>query len=372
MPSAVVTDEQAPTPHAISIVSGYEDVRAVLRDPVVFSTEGDAIDCGQQRPLIPLQSPPEEHSRYRSVLEAAFSPKVVAALDSELRRHANHLIDGFAGDGRVEFNAAFSRPFPVLALLALLDLPVGDRDRIRAFHDRILHPGDVGDLDVHRRRVGEEVYRYFEPVVAARRDDPGGALISALQHPEGDGEPFSDDEVVDVCYLLVLAGIDPVGGALAGIVAYLGADPVLRTALLEDPASLRRAIEELLRWGSSVKAIARVVTTAATVDGYALSPGDRIGCALSAANRDPALFDRPDVVDLERRGTPHLTFGVGPHHCVGAHLARLQLRVALEELHRRLPDHRLDPAADARVDPATIGAHDELHLVFTADGAPRR
>jgi cytochrome P450 len=352
------------------MVAGYDEVRRVLRDPTTFTAAGDTIDVGQDRPLLPLQAGPSEHPRVRAALESVFTARNVARLEPALRRHANDLIDAFCAEGTVDVNAAFSRPFPVLALLELLDLPAVDVTLVRGFHDDILGPGATGDPDA-RRRVGAEIYAYLAPVVAERRGGPpGDDLIRSLQQTPEDEGGLSDDEIVDICYLLVLAGVDPVGGALAGTVAHLAADPSGRARLIADPASLRRTVEELLRWGSSVKVISRTTTCPAHLDGDELAAGRRVGCALSAANRDPSVFNDPDVLDPQRSAVPaHLSFGAGPHHCVGAQFARLELRIALEELQRRLPDHRLDPGA-GQVDAATIGAHDRLQLVFDPRPAP--
>ncbi|MFN7151841.1 MAG: cytochrome P450, partial [Microthrixaceae bacterium] len=308
-----------PDDDGVRMVVGYEEIRRILRDPATFTASGGTIDVGQQRPLLPLQAGPSEHPRVRTALESVFSARNVARLEPALRRHANDLIDAFCADGSVDVNAAFSRPFPVLALLELLDLPPADVTLVRGFHDDILGPDAAGDPEA-RRRVGADIYAYVAPIVAARRDGPpGDDLIRSLQQTPLDEGGLTDDEIVDICYLLVLAGVDPVGGALAGTVGHLAADPSGRARLIDDPSGLRRTVEELLRWGSSVKVISRTATCPVHLDGDDLAAGRRVGCALSTANRDPAVFDDPDVFDPQRSPVPsHLSFGAGPHHCVGA------------------------------------------------------
>lgn len=349
----------------VKMVEGYDAVRRILRDADTFTTTGDAIVLGQRRPLLPLQAGPSDHPRIRRALEHVFSARTVTRLEPGLRRRTNELIDTFAPDGRVEFNACVARPFPVVGLLELLALPPTDVELVRGLHDAVLGPdagnGPSGSMD----EAGSRIYEYFEPIVAERRGQPGDDLIRSLQEPRSDDSQLTEDEVVDICYLLVLAGVDPVGGALAGATAYLGRDPTERARLTDQPADLRRTIEEVLRWGSAVKVITRVTTCPVELDGEELGDGRRLGCALSVANRDPSRFDSPASFDPERAGATHLSFGAGPHHCVGAQLARLELRVALEELQRRLPDYRWDPDAAAPVDPSTIGVHDRLDLVFT-------
>lgn len=360
------------------MVERYDDVRAVLRDPARFTVTGDALECGQRRPLLPLQATPEEHPRVRSPLEEFFTPAHLARFEPALRAQAARLVEGFGPDGRVEFNAAFARPYPVAALAVLLDLPVDDVPLLSGFHDGILAPPPVEDLDAHRHRVGERIYGYFTPVVAARRvadgtgpdgTGPDGAvdLVRFLQRWDGPSGPMTDDEIVDTCYLLVLAGIDPVARALGAAVALLARDAAGRAALVADATSLRRTTEELLRWGGVVKVLTRITADDAVIGDTAVPAGRRLGCSLHAANHDPSVFPDPDRFDPSRPPGRHLTFGSGPHHCVGAHLARLQVRIALEELERLVPDLRPDPAADP-VDPATVEPHDVLPLVFGPGG----
>jgi cytochrome P450 len=256
----------------------------------------------------------------------------------------------------------------VAALAVLLDLPIDDVPLLQEFHDGILSPPPVEDLDGHRQRTGERIYGYFAPLVASRRGESGPDLIRFLQQWDGPEGGITDDEIVDHCYLLVLAGIDPVARALGAATALLARDWTTRAALVADPAALRRTTEELLRWGGVVKVLTRVAAADDVVAGTPVAAGRRLGCSLQAANHDPDVFPDPGRFDVSRPPGRHLTFGAGPHHCVGAHLARLQLRVALEELDRRLPDLRPDPDA-APVDPATVEPHVPLPLVFTPGGS---
>lgn len=341
----------------------YAEVRAALRDPVTFSTAG-AIDCGQRRPLLPLQADPSDHRRYRLLLEPVFAPGVISALEPLVRGRARHLIHKFADEGAVDFNREFSRPFPVMVLLDFLDLPPTDLDLLRALHEMILGPIPPDDAGTFRQEVGARIYDYFAPIVAGRRGQTGVGLIHALQNACVDGQRLNDDEILDICYLLLLAGIDPVAEALSCTVAFLAQHPDEREALIGSEQALRRTTEELLRWGSSVKVLTRVITREVEIAGQTVRAGERIGCLLPSANRDPAAFADPDHVDPLRRDVAHLAFGAGPHRCIGVHLARLELRVALEEMQACIPDYRLAPSGMS-VDAAVLGAHEALPLVFT-------
>lgn len=335
----------------------------MLDDAATFTTVG-AIDCGQKRPLIPLQSSPSDHPRHRAALESVLGSRTMSQIEPGLRARANALIDSLATSGDVDINAAISKPFPVWTLMMLLGLPDRDHATIRGFHDGILgpFPDNVGAEEIESPNdVGERIYEYFGSLVRDRRTSPGPDLISELQAHSG-SPGMSDDEIIDACYLLVLAGVDPVARALACSIAYFASRPDERARTVADPRRLRRMIEELLRWGSSVEALTRIATSEASISGESVQSGRRVTCELSTANRDPAVFDRPAEVDVDRR-QPHLAFGSGPHHCIGAHLARLQIRVVLEELHRRMPEHRLSGTSVA-LDPSGLTADDRLEIAF--------
>ncbi|WP_426574219.1 cytochrome P450 [Aquihabitans sp. McL0605] len=338
----------------------YAEVRAALRDSDGLTASGDALDLGQRRPLLPLQVDGDRHVTVRSVLDPVFAPAAVADREATLRRRATDLIGSFPTDGVVELNGAFCRQIPVLALLDLLDLPLREGERIRRFHDGILGPDVAAPA---RGAVAAEIYAYFDPIVAERRGQIGPDLIRTLHGAGTELGLLTDDDIVDTCYLLLLAGIDPVAGALATFTALLADDPALHERVATDPAAMRRTIEEVLRWGSAITALQRLPTAppAATPDG---SPDGRVTLSIHAANHDPTVFADPDRFDPGRAERAHLSFGAGAHRCIGAHLARLQLRVAIEELHRHLTD--LGPAAPEhpRPDAATVTAGDELWLAF--------
>lgn len=346
-------------------VTTFDEVLSVLRDPVSFTLEGDALECGQRRPLIPLQSGPSEHAVHRALVGDALNRAATAVLEPTVRQRANELIDDFADERDVDVNARYSRLIPVVVLLDLLGLPLTDAEVIRGFHDGILQNTDAAALAT-RDRIAAEVYDYFGPVVAARRTDIDGGddLIRCLQRSRTDGWSLSDDQIVDVCFLLVLAGVDPAGNAIACGAGLLAQRPELRAQLDRNPSLWRRTIEELLRWGSVVAAIARVATTDAVIGDQAIAAGQRVGCGLAVANRDASVFPHPNEFDPSRPLRTHLAFGAGPHHCIGAHLARTQVQVALQELQSRFPDYRLDPAGPPRLDAATLRSTDPLRLTL--------
>lgn len=348
------------------LLARHDDVMHALRHPELFSSNMDAIDIGNVRPLIPLQIDPPDHVKFRRLLDPLFSPKEVAKLEPEVRRLVNELIDGFEAAGEVELSDQFAIPLPCTVFLALLGLPIEDLDLFLRFKDSIIRP--VGDTPEAAKAVqsaaGQEIYAYFQKVVDARRVEPRDDLISGFVEAEVDGHRLSDNDILDICYLFLLAGLDTVTASLTCAVAYLAAHPDRRDAISADLSLVPAAVEELLRWETPVPGVPRVAMTDVEIGGEQVREGDSVMCLLGAANIDASEFPDPDVVDLERPGNRHLAFGGGVHRCLGSHLARLEMRVALEELHRRLPDYALKEGETPRYT-SGIRAVEYLPLVFT-------
>ncbi|HEY5013255.1 MAG TPA: cytochrome P450 [Acidimicrobiia bacterium] len=348
------------------LLARHDDVMHALRHPELFSSNMDAIDIGNVRPLIPLQIDPPDHVKFRRLLDPLFSPKEVAKLEPEVRRLVNELIDGFEAAGEVELSDQFAIPLPCTVFLALLGLPIEDLDLFLRFKDSIIRP--VGDTPEAAKAVqsaaGQEIYAYFQKVVDARRVERRDDLISGFVAAEVDGHRLSDNDILDICYLFLLAGLDTVTASLTCAVAYLAAHPDRRDAISADLSLVPAAVEELLRWETPVPGVPRVAMTDVQIGGEQVREGDSVMCLLGAANIDASEFPDPDVVDLERPGNRHLAFGGGVHRCLGSHLARLEMRVALEELHRRLPDYALKAGETPRYT-SGIRAVEYLPLVFT-------
>lgn len=353
------------------MISRHEDVMHALRHPELFSSNMDAIDIGNIRPLIPLQIDPPDHVKFRRLLDPLFSPKETAKLEPEVRRLVNELIDDFEAAGACEFSDQFAIPLPCTVFLALLGLPLVDLDLFLRFKNAIIRPGgsDGDDAKSIQRAAGQEIYAYFQSVVDARRAEPRDDLISGFIAAEVDGHRLSDHDILDICYLFLLAGLDTVTASLTCAVAYLAGHPDRRDAIAADLALVPAAVEELLRWESIVPAVPRVAMTDVEISGEQVRAGEAVMCMLGAANIDPGEFAGADIVDLERPGNRHLAFGGGVHRCLGSHLARLEMRVALEELHRRLPDYAIKEGETPRY---TMGirAVEYLPLVFTPVAKP--
>jgi cytochrome P450 len=277
--------------------------------------------------------------KFRRLLDPLFAPREVGKLEGAVRSLVNDLIDDFVDTGRCEFNADVAVPLPCTVFLRLMGLPLEDLDLFLRFKDGIIRPQATSGEQraAMARATGSEIYAYFERVVAERRAEPRDDLLSGFIAAEIDGERLTTEDILDISYLFLLAGLDTVTASLGCAVAYLAAHPDRQQALRDDPSLVPAAVEELLRWETPVPGVPRITTREIEVAGTTIPAGQAVTCLLATANTDGAEFPEPESIDFAREGNRHLAFGGGVHRCLGSHLARLEMRVALEEFHRRVP-----------------------------------
>jgi cytochrome P450 len=314
------------------VVGACDDVREVLAQPEIFSSGVDAVNIGQIRPLIPLQIDPPEHKAYRKLLDPIFAPKKVA---------------------------------PSTVFLQLLGLPVSRAKEFIALKDGIVRPpARTPEQRIEMvAETGRQIYAVLEEVVdertAERRDD----FISMFIDAEVDGHSLSREDVIDICYLFFLAGLDTVTASLDCFLAYLAQHPEHRRQLVDDPSLIPHAIEEMLRWESPVAGIIRIATEDTEIKGCPISKGTTVSVMLGSANTDESFWDHADVIDFNRSNNKHIAFGGGVHRCLGSHLARMELRVAMEEWHRSVPEYSLKPGIQLRYSQG-LRSVDNLELVW--------
>jgi hypothetical protein len=353
------------------LVTRYEDVHEVVRNYDVFSGTQNALPPSPV-PQLPLEYDPPEHTAYRQLLNPLFSPARMKALEPEIRATAVELIDRFAADGACEFVSAFAHPLPTASFLALMGWPPEDEPQLTAWSDAIIvgKPGTTDEEDMAVRLAAMvEVAEYFGSVVEQRRanpdvDDVTGSLLRSRFAGE---RPLTDDEVLRALTLLMLGGLHTVRGVLSFGMIHLADNPEQRQRMVDDPGAVPAAVEELLRLDAPVTP-GRVVTKPVTMHGVDMQPGDRVLAFLSSANRDESEFACPHALQVDREHNRHLTFSAGPHRCVGSNLARVELTVALEELHRRIPDYRVDSERPPVLHHSQVRGVRELHLTFTPTG----
>ena len=346
-------------------LSRYEDVMWAFRHPEVFSSAPEAVDIGQDQPLIPLQVDPPDHAQYRRFLDPEFSPKKMAALEADARAVVSGLIDGFIERGACDLHEEFATPLPSSIFLALMGLPQSDLAKFLQWRDETIRP-DADSLEEAaeiRDRVGTKITEYFKTALADRRANPDDTLISRIAVGEVEGRELTEEERLGICHLLLLGGLDTVTATLDCMVLHLAREPEQRRAIVDDPSIVPAVVEELLRYETPVTMVIRIVKQDVELGGVQLRAGDHATLLIGASNVDPDQFLEPEVPDFARETNRHLAFGGGPHRCLGSHLARLELRVAIEELHRRIPDYRIADGAEVSVSPA-IRQASRLPLVW--------
>ncbi len=358
---APVVDLGDNSPTGGVVLGKHEDVVAGLRAPDVFSSGFDAVHIGQVRPLIPLQIDPPDHHAYRKLLDPLFSPRRVAALEPRVRDLARGLVDAVVDDGACNFNAAFAEPYPSTVFLELLGLPVSRAREFIAYKDGIVRPParTPAEREAMVTETGKQIYAVLEEVIDARVRGPRDDFISDFLTSEVDGRRLTREDVIDICYLFFLAGLDTVTASLDCMLAFLAQHPGHRRQIVDDPGVIPNAVEEMLRWETPVPGVVRLTTQDIEMSGCPISAGKHVVMLLASANTDERAWERADEVDFDREVVKHLAFGGGVHRCLGSHLARLELRVALEEWHRRIPEYGL---ADGTVLDYSPGLRQIEHL----------
>lgn len=340
-------------------------VREVLRDPAVFSSQYDAVQIGQVRPLIPLQIDPPDHTKYRKLLDPLFAPKQVALIEPSTRALVTELIDGVIDEGACNFHADIAEPLPSIVFLQLLGLPLDRREEFIGLKDGIIRP--QADSDEERTAAmdatGEKIYAVLQEVIDQRVDAPADDLISGFLQAEVDGHRLTNDDILDIGYLFFLAGLDTVTASLDCMFGFLAQHPDHRQRLVDEPAIIPQAMEEMMRWETPVPGVPRITATDTEIGGCPVAAGTTIGVMLGSANTDERAWENADVVDFDRSVNKHVAFGGGVHRCLGSHLARMEMRVVLEEWHSRVPEYRL-PDGTELIYSEGLRQIDELPLIW--------
>ncbi|WP_439030569.1 cytochrome P450 [Gordonia terrae] len=360
------------------VLTRYDDVASVLRRSnrgfISFPNEPDGINrTGSDVGMIPIELDGRRHQEFRRMLEPAFSPERVARLEGDLRSWAARLVDEFIEAGECDFGNQFALPFPGVTVMKIMGWPEEDVERLNNWVDVVMHglPGATQEeSDAARGKAHVEIHEYMLGLIARRRGEPAREdVTTAAIECEIEGEKLSDSELFDLFLLMMLAGLDTVQSVLGQAMVYFAGRQDQWKRLVDDPALIESAVEELVRWGAPPVPTRTIVKDEVQVGDLTLPKGERVHFALAAANRDPAQYDNPDEVILERyqdpATKPHVGFGMGPHRCVGVHLARLELRLALEELTRRLPEFELDTTKPAPVEHLGLAwGVSSVHLKF--------
>ncbi|CQD13494.1 cytochrome P450 [Mycobacterium europaeum] len=329
----------------VFIVYRFEEAQQMLRDNETFSSAAVIAAFGPvlgERVMLGMDEP--VHGRLRSLVSKAFSQKALARWEDELvGRVGNSLIDRFAANGKADLVKEFTFDYPSRIIAGLLGLPEEDYPQFQRWSISLLS----WILNPERGLAASAALcEYFAPILRARRAEPKDDLISALAQAEIDGEKLDDEEIYSFLRLLLPAGVETTYRSLGSLLLALLSDPAQLAAIRADRSLLPQAIEEGVRWEPPLLTITRVATRDTELAGVAIPAGSTVMPMLGAANRQEDRYPDPDTFDIFRSPRAHLGWGHGVHVCLGMHLARLEMRTAVNLLLDRLPNLRLDPDAD--------------------------
>jgi len=337
-----------------TVVASRAAVDAVLRDPATYTSRG-LVELGNVRPLIPLSVDPPEHKKYRRILDPLFAPKKMDEIEDDVAARMNH------------FTEELAVLFPSAVFLGLMGLPWDELETLLRLKDGIMRPGGGGlppDEQMRiRQETGTEIYAYFNDILDQRQRSPEADILTGFLGAEVDGQKLSREEILDICFLFLIAGLDTVTDSLTCMFAFLAQNPSPRRQIVDDPAVIPKAVEEMLRWETPVAGTARLATADSEVSGCPVPAGSLVFVCIGAANVDPAEFDDAAEVRFDREVNRHLAFGGGVHRCLGSHLARRELRIALREWHRRIPEYELQPGLELEYPPG-LRMVENLQLVW--------
>jgi cytochrome P450 family 142 subfamily A polypeptide 1 len=324
-------------------VTLYEDVMAVSKAPETFCSARGSRPDSNVPSMINMDDP--EHKRRRNLVNRGFTPRQLAEHEPKIRRICTRLIDAVCERGECEFVREIAAPLPLIMIGDMLGMPPEDFETLLQWSEEMLAATSSAitpEKSEAAARSASAYFAYITEAIAQRRSSPTDDLLSVLVHAEIDGDRLSDEELQHESLLILIGGDETTRHVITEGALALIEHPAERRKLLDDPSRIPVAVEELLRWVSPITNMNRTATRDTELRGQRIREGDKLLLLYASANRDPRAFDSPDVFDVERRPNSHVAFGgYGTHHCLGASLARLELRIMFEELLRRMPDLEL-------------------------------
>lgn len=365
------------------LILRYDDALAVLRDSLRFRKDRERIDSthGTNRPGADVEvfsllfrhmlfKDPPEHTKLRSLVSQAFTPKTVAALESRIHAIANSLLDEIAQNGSMDLIGSFAFPLPIIVICELLGIPDEDRAKFRIWSDATLRPNSPDFID-EKISLMEQLADYLRWIFEQRRRNPGADLVSRLIAAEHNGEGLSDSEMFSTVVLLLVAGHETTVGLIGNGMHSLLTHPSESELLKGNPNLIESAIEEMIRYdGPLERSLPYGTAEECVICDTVIPRGQMVEVVLASANRDPAVFASPDRFDITRKDNRHLGFGFGIHYCLGAPLARLEGRIAVSTLLRRFPSLRLcqeGKPVEWRQDSLFVRGVSELSVEWTLD-----
>ena len=338
------------TPDGFWMITSAEGVQFAHRHPEIFTSAKAFDQLGSPVPLIPIAIDPPNHLRFRKVLDPMLAPRVINLMEDQLRAQARELILAFAGTGKCDIVADIGRLYPTQAFLTLFGMPLEDRDKFIGWVETM-----VEQAVVDGQAPGEEImlaglalFGYLQEFIDRKREQPGDDMLSAVLALTGE-EAFTNDEILGMCFLFTLAGLDTVTASIGFVMLHLARNPDIRARMIADPALVGPTIEEILRLELPAPMTPRVTSQAVEVCGVTIPEGAIVQLCIGAANRDPQRFVDPNELNTDHADRGHLAFGGGIHRCLGSHLARRELRLVVEEFHRIIPDYQIAEGVAPRI-----------------------
>ena len=343
------------------VVRRDEDLRKLYFDNEHFTTKDFSPFSrviGESWSLVPVEIDPPQHGLYRAMMNPIFTPKRMALLDQKIRQYAREYILGFRDRGGCEFMSEFAFEFPIKVFLELMGLPLELTERFLLWEHKLLHEPDINELAAGTRAVVD----YLRGEIEDRRSNPQDDLITFGMQAEIDGRKLNDDELVGFCFNLFIGGLDTVSTNMGLQFRHLAEHYEHQAILRANPKQIPAAIEEMMRAYAAVTTF-RTCVKQTELCGITVKPGDMVAMSTLLAGRDPEAFERPDEVILDRKPR-HLSFGYGPHICIGIHLARREMRMAIEESLALLPEFSIPPGVAVKSYLASMVQPVELPLVW--------
>lgn len=350
-------------PNGCWMITRAQQARKLLLDSKRFSsqnTTGIPQALGESFQLAPIECDAPHHMVARSALNPLFSPRAMKALEGKIRERTNGLIDRALEKGECDFVTDFAKILPSEIFLDLMGLPHSRLAEFLAWEDMIM-----GATDVMIRIQGlRSVSDYLRAEIRARTSNPTGDVLSTVVHSERNGVKLSESDALGTAILLYIAGLDTVVNTLCWQFRHLAMTPADQEKLRAEPEKIATAVEELLR-AFSIVSLTRIVTEDLEFEGFPMKKGDVVSIPTPLCSRDPAEFEKAGIVDLDRGASRHFAFGFGPHICLGMHLARIEMSVAIQQWLTRVPPFRIRPDARITASGGAVLSIDTLPLVWS-------
>jgi cytochrome P450 family 142 subfamily A polypeptide 1 len=371
-------------PDGLWVATRFADISTVSKDQRRF-TSAEGVRPGLPIKLGLIDEAEPRHGQLRGLINKGFTPRMVRKLEVVFRQITTESIDAVAERGECDFVESIAVPLPLLLIAEMIGIRREDRDRFHHWSDAMIAAeGRLGDAEVLQAATASfiEYANYAREIIEDRRLNPRDDLVSILTRAKDDGvllqldgesfdEPdLTNDELIKLMVLLLVAGNETTRNALSGGMQLLIENPEERAKLIADPSLLPSAVEEIVRMASPVHSFARTVTETTELGGRRLEAGQQVLMIYPSANRDEDVYDEPDRFRVERN-PHHLGFGIGSHFCLGANLARMELRVAFEELLRRLPDMEYSDGGPVLEPSALVRTCKRMHVRFTPESGGR-